>query len=84
VKDEYKDGERTGNDLLDGWRGIMYEAQVYVEHDRTDDGSVFTTTIKECEQNALVTGLVLSSDEDENDFPTLASRVFSTDPDDWR
>ncbi len=83
VKDEYIGGDRTGNDLLDGWRGIQYEAQVYAEHDRTDDG-VFTTTIKESEQNALVTGMVLSSADDENDFPTLASRVFGTDMEDWQ
>lgn len=84
VKDEYVGGDRTGNDLLDGWRGIMYEAQVYVEHDRTDDG-VFTTTIKECEQNALVTGMVLSSAEDDNDFPSLATRIFpDTTEKDWQ
>lgn len=75
VKDEYVDGDRTGRDLLDGWRGIQYEAQVYVEHDRDDD-VVFTTTVKECEQNALVTGAVLSSADDDNDFASLAVRVF--------
>lgn len=84
VKDEYVGGDRTGNDLLDGWRGIQYEAQVYVEHDRSDEG-IYTTTIKECEQNGLIAGMVLSSDDDDNDFPTLATRVFpDTDLKDWR
>lgn len=84
VKDEYIDNTRTGRDILDGWRNIMYEAQVYIEHGREDN--TFTTTIVECEQNALVMGLTLSSDKDDNDndFPHLAARVFGNEPEDWQ
>lgn len=83
TKDEYKDGDRTGNDVLAGWKDIVYEAQVYIEHDRTDDG-VFTTTIKECEQNAMAMGQVLSSADEDNDFAGLATQVFpDTDRKDW-
>jgi len=84
MKPEYVGGETTGNEVLSGWPGIVYETQVYIEHDRDDDG-VFTTTIKECEQNALVTGLVLDSKEGDNDFPSLATKVFpDTDQEDWQ
>jgi hypothetical protein len=84
VKDEYKNGDRTGNDVLAGWREIAYEAQVYIEHDRTDDG-IFTTTVRDCEQNAMINGMILSSEDDENDFPTLACRIFpDSDPEDWQ
>lgn len=82
--DEYVNDARTGNDVLKGWKEIQYEAQVYIEHDRTDEG-VFTTTIKECEQNALVMGQTLSSAEDDNDFTHLALAVFpDTSEEDWR
>lgn len=82
VKDEYVNDARTGNDVLDGWQKIVYEAQVYIEHGRDENN--FTTTIMECEQNALVTGMTFSSDEEDNDFPNLAAKVFGNDPDDWR
>lgn len=83
VKDLYENGDRTGKDVLAGWRDIVYEAQVYVEHDRSEDG-VFSTIIQECEQNALIMGQTLSSADDDNDFPGLAVQIFAdTERKDW-
>jgi hypothetical protein len=78
--DEWKNGERTGDYALQGWKGILFDAQVYVEHQRDPDG-VFTTNIIECAQNAMLMGMAL---EENNDFPTLASMIFTdTSRKDW-
>lgn len=81
MKDEYKDGDRTGGMVLDGWQKITYEAQVYVEHDRAE--GVYTTTVKDCEQNGMLPGMTLSSLDGDNDFPHLAAAVFGTDAEEW-
>jgi hypothetical protein len=84
VTDEYIDGERTGKRILDGWKGIAYDAQVVIEHEREDDGTAFRTIIRDCAQNALLMGMVLDSADDENSFPVLATRVFpDSELSDW-
>lgn len=83
MKKEYRNDNWSGGFELEGWRGVMYETQVYVEHERDADGT-FTTNVIECAQNALLMGSSLSSAEDENDFPTLATQIFQdTDKEDW-
>lgn len=87
MKKEYRNNEQTGNFELEGWRGIMYETQVYVEHEReTDNANTnFTTNIIECAQDAMLMGMSLDGAEDENDFATLASRIFpDSEKDDWQ
>lgn len=75
MKKEYRNDNWTGNYELEGWRGVVYETQVYVEHERDTEG-VFSTNIIECAQDALLMGTALSSEEDENDFPHLAARIY--------
>lgn len=83
MKKEYRNDNWTGDFELEGWRGIVYETQVFVEHERSDDG-VFTTNIIECAQDAKLMGMTLSSEDDENDFATLASRIYPTsEASDW-
>lgn len=83
MKKEYVNDSWNGGYELEGWRGIMYETQVYVEHQRSDEG-VFSTDIKECAQDALLNGMSLSSADDENDFAGLATRIFNeTSREDW-
>ena len=84
MKKEYVNDSWGGGYELEGWRGIMFETQCYLEHDRNDDGTEFTTTIKECSQNALLTGTVLSSSDDENTFASLATKIFTeSEQGDW-
>lgn len=81
--DEWKNGDRTGDYVLQGWKGVQFDAQVYVEHQRDAEGG-FTTNIIECAQDAMLMGLTLAGTDDENDFPTLATRIFTdTDKSDW-
>jgi hypothetical protein len=83
MKKEYKNDNWQGGYELDGWRGIVYESQAYLEHDRTEDGD-FITTIKDCGQDARLNGMALSSNEDENNFTTFATRVYpDSDAKDW-
>ena len=83
LKDEWQNGDRTGKYVMEGWRGVQFDAQCYVEHERDTEGN-FVTTIIEAAQDAMLMGMTLSSEEDENDFPTFATRVFpDTDKDDW-
>lgn len=83
MKKEYVNDTWAGGYELEGWRGIVYETQTYVEHDR--DENTFTTTVKECGQNAMLNGVVLSSDDDENDFAGLATRIYpDSDREDWQ
>jgi hypothetical protein len=83
LKDEWKAGDRTGEFVMDGWRGVQFDAQVYVEHQRDAEGE-FTTNILECAQNASLMGMTLAASEEENDFKTLAMRVFpDSDESDW-
>ncbi len=83
LKDEWKAGDRTGGYVMEGWKGVQFDAQVYVEHERNDDG-VFTTNILECAQDAMLMGMTLSSEEEDNDFASLAVRIFpDTDKEDW-
>lgn len=83
MKKEYVNDSWAGSYELEGWRGIVYETQMYFEHDRDENGN-FTTTIKECGQDANLNGMVLTSADDENDFPTLATRIFTdTNREDW-
>lgn len=87
MRKEYQNDNWTGGFELEGWRGIVYETQVYVEHQREGDGGepVFTTNIVECAQNALLMGTTLSSDDEDNDFPSLATRIYpGTDKEDWQ
>ena len=84
MKKEYRDDKWSGDYELEGWRGMVFEAPIYVEHNRDDESGVFTTTIKECSPNSMLVGTVLRSDEDENDFATLATRIFTdTNKEDW-
>jgi hypothetical protein len=84
LKDEWLAGDRTGGYVLEGWKGIQFDSQVYVEHGRDEDGK-FTTNIIECAQDAMLMGMTLDSSEDENDFGTLASRIFTeTSKEDWQ
>lgn len=83
MKKEYRSDEWTGGYELEGWQGIKYETQVYVEHER-DEQANFTTNIIECAQNAMLMGTSLQSSEDENDFQTLATRIFpETEREEW-
>lgn len=83
LKDEWAGGDRTGNYVMDGWKGIQFEAQMYLEHSRDTDGN-FITNIVECAQDAMLMGMTLSSADDDNDFPGLATRVFpETSREDW-
>lgn len=83
MKKEYRNDNWSGGFELEGWRGIMYETQVYAEHERDEDTN-FTTNIIECAQDALLMGTNLSSADDDNDFATLATRIFpATEKDDW-
>jgi len=83
LKDEWQAGDRTGGYVLEGWRGILFDSQVYVEHSRTPEGD-FITTIVECSQDALLMGMTLSGKDEENDFPTLATRIFpDSETKDW-
>lgn len=83
MKKEYVNDSWAGGYELEGWRGVMYEAQVYLEHQRDADGA-FSTTIMECSQDAMLMGQVLSAADDENDFATLASRIYGTDKEEWQ
>jgi hypothetical protein len=84
LKDEWKAGDRTGDYVMDGWRGIQFDSQVYVEHHRDTEGA-FTTNILECAQDANLMGMCLSSADEENDFSTLAQRIFpATSEKDWK
>lgn len=83
LKDEWSNGDRTGNYVMEGWRGVQFETQVYLEHERNAEG-VFTTNIVECAQDALLMGQTLSSEDDDNDFASLATRIYpDTDREDW-
>jgi hypothetical protein len=73
-KDEYIQNERTGNLRLDGWQGIVYEAQMVLEHTRDEEG-VFTTTIVEAAQDARLIGLTFTSADDRNDLSSIAAMV---------
>lgn len=84
LKDEWLGGDRTGGYVMEGWKGVQFDAQMYLEHQRDEEGT-FTTTIVECAQDAMLMGMSLSSAEDENDFATLATRVYpDTDREDWQ
>ena len=83
-KKEYVNDTWKGDYELEGWRGIVYEAPIYIEHTRDDEGNAYITTIKECSQDAMLVGTTLSSADDENDFAALATRVFpETERADW-
>ena len=82
-KKEYRNDEWNGDYELEGWRGIVYETQVYVEHTREDQN--FSTNILECAQNARLMGMSLSSDDEDNDFASLARKIYpASDLDDWQ
>jgi hypothetical protein len=84
MRKEYRNDNWTGGYELEGWRGIVYETQVYVEHERDTENN-FTTNIVECAQDAMLMGTSLSSTEDDNDFPHLAARIFQdTEAEDWQ
>lgn len=84
LKDEWSNGDRTGGYVMDGWRGVQFDSQIYVEHERNDEGE-FITNIRECSQDAMLMGMALSSKDEENDFAALATRVFpDTDSSDWQ
>lgn len=83
MKDEYINNERTGGLKLEGWYGMAYESQMLLEHTRDDEGN-FMSIVRECGQDAMLNGLELSSEDDENDFATLATRVYpETEKEDW-
>lgn len=83
LKDEWKAGESTGGYVIEGWKGVLFDAQVYVEHGR-DAAGEFTSTIIECAQAAELMGMVLAGADDENNFGTLAQRVFpDSEPESW-
>lgn len=83
LKDEWKNGDRTGDYVMEGWKGVQFDAQLYVEHHRDAEGT-FVTNILECAQDAMLMGMTLSSADDENDFPTLATRIYpDTAREDW-
>lgn len=83
LKDEWQNGDRTGGFVMEGWKGVMFDAQVYVQHERDEDGN-FITNILECAQDARQMGAVLSSADEDNDFAALAMRIFpESDREDW-
>lgn len=83
LKDEWIANEKTGGYTMEGWRGVQFDSEIYVEHERNEDG-VFLTHIKECTQDAVLMGATLSSADEDNDFPSLAVRVFpETERADW-
>ncbi len=83
LKDEWLGGERTGSYTMDGWKGVQFDSEIYVEHDRDEDGN-FMTNIKECTQDAMLMGMTLSSADEDNDFAGLATRVFpETSREEW-
>lgn len=84
AKKEYVNDTWKGDYELEGWRGIVYEAQVHVTHDRDDDGN-FTTTVVDCGQDAMLNGYVFNSNDDEgNDFAALAMKIYpDTDREEW-
>jgi hypothetical protein len=75
LKDEWMAGDRTGGYVMEGWKGVQFDAQVYAEHARDAENN-FVTTIMECAQDAMLNGMTLTSEDDENDFSTLAQRIF--------
>lgn len=82
MKKEYKNDQWQGDYVLEGWQGIVYEVQTYVEHDRSDDGTEFVTTIKDCGQDALLMGMSLVNEE--NNFASLAVRIYpDSEVGDW-
>lgn len=84
AKKEYVNDVWKGDYELEGWRGITYEAQVHVTHDRDEDGN-FTTTVVDCGQDAMLNGYTFNSgDEDGNDFAALAVKIYTeTDREAW-
>jgi hypothetical protein len=83
LKKEYRGDDWSGDYELEGWRSIVYETQVYVQHERDAENN-FATNIVECAQDAMLMGMSLKSEEDENDFATLASRIYpNTDKEEW-
>lgn len=84
AKKEYINDTWKGDYELEGWRGIIYEAQVHVTHDRDDDGN-FTTSIIDCGQDAMLNGYTFNSGDDEgNDFAALAMKIYpDSSPEDW-
>lgn len=83
AKKEYVNDVWKGDYTLEGWAGIVYEAQVHVTHDRDDEGN-FTTTVVDCGQDAMLNGYTFSSSEDENTFADLAMKIYpETDREDW-
>jgi len=81
LRKQYVDNEWKGDYELQGWPGIVYETQVYLEHNRDDEGE-FSTTIVECAQEASLMGIVLA--DDENDFKSLATKIFpDSNEEDW-
>lgn len=84
MKKEYVNDTWKGDYELEGWRGVIYEAPIYLEHTRDDEDGTYLTTVKECSQDAMLIGTTLSSADDDNDFAGLATRVFpDTDRSDW-
>lgn len=83
MRKEYVNDSWSGGWELEGWRGIVYEAQTYIEHTRDGDGN-FITNIVDCGQEATLNGMALTSADDENDFATLATRIYGdTEREDW-
>lgn len=84
AKKEYQNNDWSGNYVLEGWAGIVYEAQVHVTHDRDEDGN-FLTTVVDCGQDAMLNGFVFSSNDDEgNDFAALATKIYpDTTREEW-
>ena len=81
--DEYINNQKTGGLKLQGWAGIAYESQMLLEHTRDEDNN-FITTIRESSSDAMLIGMELDAAEEENDFPTLATRVYpETERSDW-
>lgn len=84
AKKEYVNDTWKGDYTLEGWQGIVYEAQCHVTHDRDADGN-FLTTVVDCGQDAMLNGYTFNSSDDEgNDFAALAVKIYpDTDREDW-
>lgn len=83
LKDKWMNNERTGDYELEGWKGVMFDSQMYVEHSRDKEGA-FVTDIIECSQDANLMGMTLASSDDDNNFQSLAGRIFpDSEPEAW-
>lgn len=83
MKKEYINNNWTGEYALEGWGNIVFETQCHISHDRDSDG-VFTTTIVDSGQDAMLNGLTFSSEDGDNDFKSLAMKIYpDSEEGDW-